>query len=122
MSLIEEYVDGWRRHDLNAVLACLHDSCEIVECYGPIYRGISTVEQWMTKWCETGQVLSWEVSRIWSMDNFEAAEWHFVCRVDGTQHEFDGASVCDIENGKIRYLREFATTNSLYEWTGEWRT
>ena len=121
MSLIERYIDGWKRHDVQAVLACVTDDCEIVECYGPIYRGKATVEDWLTKWLKTGRVIQWDVTRLWVTDNFESAQWHFCCSVDGTRHEFDGVSVCDLAAGKIRYMREYVTTEPLYEWKGAWR-
>lgn len=121
MPLIADYMTAWKAHDVDGVLSCLHEQCEVIECYGPIYRGHATVALWMRKWCETGRVLNWDVTRQWLFDTFEAVEWRFECMVDGERSAFEGASVVEIAQGKIRYLREFATTAPLYEWQGEWR-
>lgn len=34
---------------------------------------------------------------------------------------FDGATVARLDQGRIAYLREYATTAPLYDWTGAWR-
>jgi hypothetical protein len=34
---------------------------------------------------------------------------------------FEGASVARLRGDKISYLREYATTAPLYDWTGTWR-
>ncbi|WP_107816551.1 nuclear transport factor 2 family protein [Celeribacter persicus] len=119
MSVIEQYIKSWKVRDVEAVLSCLTDDCEIVECYGPVYRGKQTVENWMIKWLETGHVQRWDVTRLWVRKEFEAAQWSFICLFDGMRHEFEGASICDLKAGKIRYLREFTTTAPLYDWHGE---
>jgi ketosteroid isomerase-like protein len=122
MDLLGAYVDGWRRHDIAAVLATLADDCVVIEAYGPTYRGKDRVEQWMTQWFAAGgSVDRWELTSQASAGNTLVAEWHFECTWLGKQGAFDGSTVARVTAGRISYLREYATTDQLYDWTGTWR-
>jgi ketosteroid isomerase-like protein len=117
-----EYIDGWRRHDIDAVLRTLADDCVITECYGPVYRGREVVDQWMRAWFGGGgSVDSWEVTWHGGTSEFVVAEWRFGSTWQGDSETFDGASVARLNGQKIAYLREYATTAPLYSWAGAWR-
>lgn len=49
------------------------------------------------------------------------AEWHFSCTWQGKGSTFEGATIARLREDKIAYLREYATTAPLYDWTGQWR-
>lgn len=121
MNPLETYIDGWRRHDIAAVLETLAQDCLIIESYGPIYRGRARVEQWMTTWLATGSVDAWEIISSGAANDLLIAEWVFSCTSGGDAATFDGATIARLQNGKIAYLREYATTGELYDWTGTWR-
>ena len=121
MSQLREYITGWRRHDVAAVLATLTDDCVITECYGPVYRGRQRVEQWMRTWLDAGSVDSWEITTHAAAGNVLIAEWLFSCTWHGKPGTFEGATVARLTGEKISYLREYATTAPLYGWTGTWR-
>jgi ketosteroid isomerase-like protein len=118
---LQAYIDGWRRHDISAVLGTLADDCVVTECYGPIYRGRTRVEQWMTTWLAIGSVDSWEITNQIATGDVLVAEWTFSCTYRGDSATFDGATIARLRDGEITYLREYATTAQLYEWTGSWR-
>jgi ketosteroid isomerase-like protein len=122
MSMLLDYIDGWRRHDVTAVLDTLTADCMITECYGPVYRGRARVEQWMRAWFGAGGTVdSWEVTWHGASSDFLVAEWRFGCTWQGDSEIFEGASAARLQGGKIAYLREYATTAPLYDWTGSWR-
>ncbi|MDO0930317.1 nuclear transport factor 2 family protein [Streptomyces sp. DG2A-72] len=122
MNQLHAYIDAWRRHDVVGVLGTLTDDCVIIESYGPVYRCRERVEQWMRAWFGAGgSVDSWEIT--WQGTTGEAliAEWIFSCTWQGKAATFEGATIARLEGEKIAYLREYATTAPLYDWTGTWR-
>lgn len=122
MNALLEYIDAWRRHDIDGVLGTVTDECEIIESYGPVYRGRERVEQWMRAWFGAGgSVDSWEVTWHGESSDFLVAEWRFGSTWRGDSETLDGASVARLNGQKIAYLREYSTTAPLYEWTGSWR-
>ncbi|WP_329309683.1 nuclear transport factor 2 family protein [Streptomyces sp. NBC_01262] len=121
MNQLHAYIDAWRRHDVAGVLATLTDDCVITECYGPVYHGQRRVEQWMRAWFDAGgSVDSWKIT--WQDDCQGAliAEWIFSCTWQGKPATFEGATIARLEGEKIAYLREYATSAPLYDWTGTW--
>ncbi|WP_353506568.1 MULTISPECIES: nuclear transport factor 2 family protein [unclassified Variovorax] len=66
MTLLEQYIAGWRAHDANAILNTLHPDCEVIESFGPIYRGHAWAKQWIAEWlAEDGRVLGWAVHDVY---------------------------------------------------------
>jgi ketosteroid isomerase-like protein len=119
---LQEYIEGWRRHDIGAVLSTLTPDCVVVECYGPTYRGRTRVQEWMQAWLGAGgRVDDWTITSSGAAPDLAVAEWVFTCTYGGDTATFEGASVARIEDGRISYLREYATTADRYDWTGTWR-
>jgi ketosteroid isomerase-like protein len=119
---LRKYIDGWRRHDVPAVLDTLTEDCVIIESYGPVYRGRKCVEDWMNAWFAAGGTVDgWEITSEASDGSVLVTEWHFECTWEGKPGAFDGSTVARLEDGRISYLREYATTAPLYDWTGTWR-
>ncbi|WP_377810295.1 nuclear transport factor 2 family protein [Azospirillum sp. A29] len=123
MMLLERYIAGWRAQDANAILATLTTDCVVIESFGPVYRGHSWVEQWVFTWlAENGCVLDWTIRDLQSLGDLEIAEWTFRYTLRGEERTFDGATIAKLRDGKISYLREYATTDPLYDWRGEWKS
>jgi ketosteroid isomerase-like protein len=122
MTLLEQYIAGWRTHDVAAILATLAPNCVVVESYGPVYRGHDSVARWVSAWLtENGKVIDWTIHDHGSSPDGETAEWTFHYTWRGEEKSFDGATIAKLRDGKLSYLREYATTASLYEWRGQWR-
>jgi ketosteroid isomerase-like protein len=122
MSQLHVYIEGWRRHDVAAVLGTLTDDCVIIESYGPVYRGRQRVGQWMHAWFDAGgSVDGWEITGYAAAGEVLMAEWRFHCTWQGKATTFEGATIARLHNGQIAYLREYTTTAPLYDWTGTWR-
>lgn len=76
----------------------------------------------MAAWLAAGgRVIDWEITSSAALGDAEIAEWVFTCIWKGEEAAFEGASVARLNEGRIVYLREYATTAPLYDWTGEWR-
>ena len=122
MTRLEQYIAGWRAQDTAAILATLTPDCVVIESFGPIYRGHDRVTQWVSKWlAEDGCVIDWTVHDLRSSNESEAAEWTFHYTWRGKENSFDGATIAKLDDDKLSYLREYATTAPLYDWRGEWR-
>lgn len=121
MTLIERYVAGWRAHDAAAILATLTPECVVIESFGPVYRGHDWVARWVATWlAEDGRVIDWSIHALHSLGDAETAEWVFHYTWRGEEKSFKGATIAHLRDGKISYLREYATTAALYDWQGEW--
>ena len=122
MTLLEQYVAGWRAHDGSAILATLTPDCIVIESFGPIYRGHDRVARWIATWlAEGGRVIDCMVRDLRSSPKGESAEWTFRYTWRGEEKSFDGATIAKLHDGKLSYLREYATTAALYDWQGECR-
>lgn len=120
--LLHDYIDGWRRHDVPAVLSTLADDCVVVESDGPVYRGRERVEEWMTAWFAAGgRVHEWRITSSGSTGDLIVAEWEFTRTWRDVRSSCPGATIARAREGRIGYLREYATTADLYDWTGVWR-
>jgi ketosteroid isomerase-like protein len=119
---LHTYIDAWRRHDVDAVLSTLTDDCVVIEAYGPVYRGRPRVKQWMHAWFAAGgRVDAWDITTHAASGEFLMAEWSFECTWRGQAGQFEGSSIARLHDDRIAYLREYATTAPLYDWTGTWR-
>lgn len=121
--LIDSYVGGWRDGDRERILRTLDDGCVVVESYGPVYRGKARVGQWIDAWFGEGNTVdAWGVTSLLVGDSGAAFEWRFACTYHGERAAFEGASVVEFSGGRIARLREYCTTEDLYEWEGRWRS
>lgn len=122
MTLLERYIAGWREHDVDAILTTLTPDCVVIESFGPIYRGHDRVAQWVSTWLdEDGRVIDWTIRDVRSSAEGETAEWTFRYTWRGEEKSFDGATIARLRDGKLSYLREYATTAPLYDWRGAFR-
>lgn len=122
--IIESYVGGWRDGDRARILGTLDEGCVVIESYGPVYRGVARVGQWIEAWFGEGNTVDgWEVTSLFVGGSRAAFEWRFECTYHGERAAFEGASVVEFSGGKkIARLREYRTTGDPYEWEGEWRS
>jgi ketosteroid isomerase-like protein len=119
---LEKYINGWRTHDTEAILATLTHDCVVIESFGPIYHGHAWVSRWISAWlAENGRVINWTIQDLRSLGDVETAEWTFSYTWRGEEKSFEGTTIAKLHEGKISYLREYASTAPLYDWQGEWR-
>jgi len=98
------------------------EDCVVIECYGPVYHGRGRVEQWMHAWFGAGGTVDdWKIISQAAAGDTLTAEWIFSCTSEGKAATFEGATIARLDGEKIAYLREYATSAPLYDWTGTWR-
>jgi len=113
---VTQYFAGWVDSDPTAILSTLSESCLIIESHGPTYRGPAQVMRWVEDWLGSGSTVDrWDItSSIGDADRW-SVEWEFECTVDGARYAFDGASMITLEGTLISHLREYRTTDPLFD-------
>jgi hypothetical protein len=115
--LIELYVDGWRNNDKEKILSSLSSDAIVIESHGPLYRGIEKVGEWIDFWITEGSIVnSWDITSFVETEDAVYFEWIFECTVKGKVHTIEGISVVKFENNKIKYIREYKTSEPVFEW------
>jgi ketosteroid isomerase-like protein len=109
--LLHEYVEGWVRQDIPAVLTTLAEDCVVVEADGRSHRGRDRVEWWMKRWFATGgRVEGWQITSSASTGELLVAEWQRVCSSQGGgAMSVVGATIARPVAGRIGHLREYVT-------------
>lgn len=122
MSALTDYIEAWRTNDTDRIIATVTEDVVITESFGPVYYGRERVREWCEKWNEEGsRVLDWTITREFRAGDLLVAEWRFEYHQRGEDQAFLGATIASERNGKIAELREYAVTDDLYTWDGEWK-
>lgn len=93
----------------------------VVECYGPVYRGHARSSSGCAPGSTPAAPSTTGRSSRRRPPGTLVAEWIFSCTSHGEAATFEGATIARLEGGKIAYLREYATSAPLCDWTGVWR-
>lgn len=112
--LVRTYIDGWKEYDTAKVLSVLDPACVLIESHGQVYRGaekiIRELEQKIAGAYGPWHINRWDITSLAVADDVCVLEWVF----DG--HKIlEGASVVRFAGGKLVYLREYRTTEPLWE-------
>jgi hypothetical protein len=122
MSALTDYIDAWVANDPRRIARAVSGRCTIIESYGPVYQGRACVQQWAEAWIAAGGIVhEWTITDHFVAGDREAAQWVFECTWDGRRGRFEGASIARSLEGLVSELREYQTTEPLYEWDGAWR-
>lgn len=112
--LIRTYVDGWKEHNPTKILSTLDPDCVLIESQGQIFRGAHRIIHEVEKRI-AGEYGPWKISR-WDITTLVVAgslcflEWTFEAH-----RSFEGASLVRYTEDKIRFVREYRTTQPLWE-------
>lgn len=112
--LIRTYIDGWKEYTPTKILSTLDPDCVLIESDGQIFRGAHQITREVEKRI-AGEYGPWKISR-WDITTLVVAgelcflEWTF----EGPQ-SFEGASLVRYTEDKIRSVREYCTTQPLWE-------
>ena len=103
--LLHEYVDGWRRRDIPAVLTTLADDCVIVEPDGTVHRGRDEIGDWMRQ--TVAQLHDWQIISSAATGDLLVAEWE---RWQGSTPWVAGVTIARPAAGRIGHLRDYVTS------------
>ncbi|MDL2288776.1 nuclear transport factor 2 family protein [Oscillospiraceae bacterium OttesenSCG-928-F05] len=109
-ALIRRYFNCWVENDPAPLPEIFTEDVHYIESYGPGYHGLWQIERWFHDWNLRGCVLRWDCHRFLHSGGTCAVEWTFSCDYDGKSDTFDGVSLIEFQDGKIAWLKEFAST------------
>jgi hypothetical protein len=117
-ALVRTYVEGWKEGDQPKILGTLSPACLIIESHGPTYRGIKKVQEWVAEWFSRKDLVDrWDIISFHTLVPDKAIfEWSFECTVANKHYSIDGISMVHFEGGRISYLREYRTTEPLFDY------
>jgi ketosteroid isomerase-like protein len=117
--LIKKYIFGWKENNLSMIISCLNEHCIVIESHGPIYQGISEIEQWYKFWLEAGsKIIKWNILSFSFCEKEQIAfvEWDFSCISNRTECSLLGISVVKFTEQKISFIHEYRMTQPGYRW------
>ncbi|GHO42164.1 nuclear transport factor 2 family protein [Ktedonospora formicarum] len=112
--LIRTYVEGWKEYDLTKILSTLDPDCVLIESQGQTFRGahkiIREVEKRIASEYGPWKIHRWDITTLTVTGSLCFLEWIFE-----SQRRFEGASIVQYKEGKISSVREYRTTQPLWE-------
>lgn len=107
LALLEGFSDAWNRHDLAALMNCMHDDCVFLtaagnEPHGTRHAGPAAVSKAFASAWETFPDARWRDARHWVSGDRGVSEWTFTgTAADGTRSESCGIDLFIFRDGKI---------------------
>ena len=109
--LTEKYLQAAKQKDIQALDDIFTEDAVYIESTGATYNGLAQIKMWFEQVTAGGEVTTWDVKRFFDMGDAGVAEWYFEYQITGADtFSFDGVSVVETENGKIKKWSEFAQT------------
>ena len=106
--IVQQYFNSWISKDRGIVDRYFAETVTYIECYGPVYEGLTQVQQWFDDWNTRGSVLEWRIDKISSLENTCFVEWFFKCDYEGSVGYFDGVSIVEFDaTNKISLIKEY---------------
>lgn len=108
--LFQNYVNGWKKSDKQLILSTCDVTCEIIECYGPVYKGTNQIESWIDAWISRHhRVKQWDIlsNYIDTASLTAVFEWAFKCYSGKKDHHFKGCSVVQYNSTYITCIKEY---------------
>ncbi len=106
--LVASYFHSWLTKDASVLKETFAEDAVYTESWGPVYYGLSQIEQWFCDWHKQGTVLKWEIKEFLSDGNRTICSWYFECNYMGEISGFDGVSwIVFNDEGKISTLDEY---------------
>ena len=112
--LVRTYIEGWKEYNSAKVMSTLDPACVFIESDGETFRGAEAVGRELDKRIAgdygSWQITRWDVTSLAFGDGACFVEWSFEGR-----GAMEGASLVRFKGDKISYLREYRTTQPLWE-------
>lgn len=110
-SVVQRYVDGWKKGDESEILDTLTEDCIIMESHGPVYRGKEIVKKWIEEWHGHGNAVEkWKITSFRTCEDLIVFEWVFAYKGKEIRECFQGVSLVKIKDNKIWEIREYRAT------------
>ena len=119
MNLVERFAEAFNRRNVDGLLDCFTEDATYRDLfYGP-HAGRAALRAMFERMFREGRDYRWQMEAIVMDARRAAAEWTFgytataaVPRSEGRSVRFSGMSIFELEDGKIRFYREYADTGT----------
>ena len=116
--LINKYVTGWQKNDINQICSCLLENCAVTESHGTTYCGVQNIENWFRFWLATkSKVIKWDILSFHYCDMEKTAffEWDFACIANNIEYSIPGIIVVKFAHNKIASIKEYRMTKAAHK-------
>lgn len=112
---LRAYFRAWTEKDISVLPEILSYNIICTEYSGAQYRGLEQMRRLFDERNRCGQVISWDIGRIYESGNTLFAEWHFKGVFDGKESGYDGVTVTEFDdNCRICRLSEYRSKSEHY--------
>ncbi|MCB5951082.1 nuclear transport factor 2 family protein [Enterococcus sp. BWT-B8] len=112
--IVKHYFECWISRDFSKIEEYFNQDITYRECYGPVYKGIGEIYQWLEHMLEKQIVLEWSIYRILEVsEDILVVEWYFNAK-EKEEYAFDGVSVIEFSKGKIQSICEYECKHVTY--------
>ena len=114
--LVENYFRAAKEKNAAALDDIFTGDAVYVGMTGATCNGLSQIKARFEQMAAGGEVRAWDMRRIIESGETGAAEWYFEYRTAGEESfSFDGVSVIEMSDGRIKRWSEFVqTVNKTY--------
>lgn len=104
---ITDYFQMWRNHDFKRLADFFTPDCVYEECYGPVYRKFTEIQQWVNHQEQVQVVMAWPIHEFIDAGTTVIVTWTFVAH-EQISDVFDGVSIIHFaDDGRFDQVREF---------------
>jgi ketosteroid isomerase-like protein len=107
LELLRAFSEAWNRHDLPALMACMHAECVFDTAAGPQawgtrHAGPEAVAKAFASAWEAMPDARWNDARHWVAGEQGGSQWRFTgTAADGSRTEVDGVDLFTFRDGRI---------------------
>jgi ketosteroid isomerase-like protein len=107
LQLLVDFAAAWNRHDLPALMACMHtdavfETAAGAQAHGSRHTGIEAVVKAFASAWEAMPDVQWRNGRHWVSGSRGVSEWTLTgTAADGTRTEVNGVDLFVFRDGKI---------------------
>lgn len=119
MSIVHDFERGFNRQDMNALLDCFTENATYHDTFFGLHSGRAGLRAMFERMFREGRDYAWTMVSVVESATLAAAEWTFsyvvteaVPRSVGKKIHFRGASLFELERGKIHAYREYFDTGA----------
>lgn len=115
-NLVDRYLQAAKNKDISALDDIFTNDAVYIEVTGATYNGIGQIREWFKQRADKGNVSAWDIRKIIQSGENGAAQWYYEYRPEtGEAFSYDGVSLIETADGKIKRWSEFSqTTNKTY--------
>ena len=111
---IRDYFSSWLKKDFSALDNWFSQDVYYRECYGATYEGLNELKAYINSKSKEQTVLKWDISQIEQTNTGKFVVTWFFDAKEKQEYCFDGVSLIDFSDNKIKSIVEYSTKHETY--------